>query len=632
MKLLDPMSCTARKTPGAVSGLVKDYMRKRNLILSLLANCIDSLITWHNPLETQELRVPDEDKIAAWRATPLTEKQWRESVGLAWDISPTLALGLPSRFRASEVVKREVTRLVQLDSGSVCHIPEALNFLVTAHSVEVDASELTNMMTWTTISPVLALSYFSRLYPPHPLTQQFAVRVLRSFPSEVLIFYIPQIVQALRYDPMGYMSEFILGAAQKSQLLAHQLLWNMNTNMFVDEDGTQKDEEIGDKLEEMVNRMKKTLSGFALQFYEKEFTFFGKITGISGEIRPYPKGAERKKACLEALSRIILQQGCYLPSNPEAIVTEIDYKSGTPMQSAAKAPFLAKFRVKRCGIHELEKLAEGEPLENHDSDIASQYWQACIFKVGDDVRQDMLALQVIEMFKNIFEQTGLRLYMAPYRVVATAPGCGVIECVPDSKSRDQIGRQTDITMYDYFIATYGDETTQAFQEARNNFVMSMAAYSIVSFLLQFKDRHNGNIMLNNTGHIIHIDFGFMFESSPGGNLGWEPDIKLTEEMVKVMGGSMDAPPFQWFMELCVQGYLAVRPYQDAIISLVSLMLDTRLPCFRGQTIKLLRQRFAPSASEREAANYMLKIIQGSCLNWRGRTYDMLQYYQNQIPY
>ncbi|KAK3796327.1 hypothetical protein RRG08_021349 [Elysia crispata] len=645
--LVDSLKGASSTRKGHVNenNLVKDYIRKRNIILCLVANMIDTLITWYNPLEIPEQKLPEEDLVYSWTRHSFTEKQWRDIANHSWELSPTLAVYLPFRFRSCETLRKEATRLVSISPDSVSHIPEAINFLITAISVEMDVPELSHIMTWEKVSPVLALSYFSRQYPPHPLTAQYAIRVLRAQPSEVLLFYIPQIVQALRYDPMGYVSEFIIWAAGKSQLLAHQLLWNMKTNIYHDEEATMKDEFIGNKLEEMIEEISRNLSGTALSFYKREFDFFGEITNISGIIRPFPKGKERKKACLEALSKVSLQQGCYLPSNPEAVVLAIDYESGTPMQSAAKAPYLARFKVQHCGISGLERLAASETLT---TDVTSSsvdkhqqageeldksiYWQACIFKVGDDVRQDMLALQVIEMFRNIFQQAGLKLYLAPYRVVATAPGCGVIECVPNSKSRDQIGRQTDITLFEYFLATFGDEQSPQFQEARHNFVVSMAAYSIVSYLLQIKDRHNGNIMINNTGHIIHIDFGFMFESSPGGNLGWEPDIKLTEEMFRVMGGALEAPPFQWFMELCVQGYLAVRPYQEAIISLVSLMLDTRLPCFRGQTIKLLRARFAPLAGEREAANFMLKVVRDSCLNWRGKTYDMLQYYQNQIPY
>ncbi|XP_069357061.1 phosphatidylinositol 4-kinase alpha [Maniola hyperantus] len=633
-------SIRSMKPPAkSLDPFVKDYVRKRNLILELMAVEIEFLVTWHNPHSRPEQAVPGEDNIATWRSKPNTERTWRDYTKLAWDISPILAVFLPERLK-NEGIIAEIKRKVQMHPTSVCHIPQALKYLVTTENLLNDAHELVHMVTWARVSPVEALSYFSRQYPPHPLSAQTAVATLTSYPSSAVLLYIPQLVQALRHDTMGYVAELIKSLAKKSQVVAHQLIWNMHTNMYTDEEMHNKDI-LFDILDNLTKSIVGTLSGPAKAFYEREFEFFSQITNISGIIRPYPKGAERKRACLEALKSVKVQPGCYLPSNPDSMVIDIDYKSGTPMQSAAKAPYLARFRVRKYGISEMEAvamaIASGEELPSEEGKdrytaIAAETWQAAIFKVGDDVRQDMLALQVISLFKNVFQQVGLDLYLFPYKVVATAPGCGVIECVPNAKSRDQLGRQTDIGMYEYFIKKYGDESTREFQAARRCFVTSMAAYSVIGFLLQIKDRHNGNIMLDTDGHIIHIDFGFMFESSPGGNLGFEPDIKLTDEMVMVMGGKMEAPPFRWFCELCVQAFLAVRPYQEAIISIVSLMLDTGLPCFRGQTIRQLRSRFAPNSTEKEAAAYMLSVIRNSFLNFRTRTYDMIQYYQNQIPY
>ena len=384
-----------------------------------------------------------------------------------------------------------------------------------------------------------------------------------------------------------------------------------------------------------------SFSGADKVFYEREFSFFGEVTDISGKLRPFIKKSkpEKKQKIEEELRKITVEVGVYLPSNPDGTVIGIDRKSGKPLQSHAKAPFLATFRIKKEKgdanlANDLVEEAENavKTKQNTESDNTYEVWQSAIFKVGDDCRQDVLALQMIAAFRGIFNDVGLEVYVYPYRVTATAPGCGVIDVLPNSISRDMLGREAVNGLYEYFISKYGTENSIRFQEARNNFVKSMAAYSVISYLLQFKDRHNGNIMIDEAGHILHIDFGFCFDIAPGGVRFERAPFKLTSEMVAVMGGSTSSQPYKWFEELCIKAFLASRPYADKLCHIVVLMLGSGLPCFKPETIAHLRQRFVLEKTEREAAEFMKDLIRKSYGSYSTKGYDQFQLLTNGIPY
>ena len=85
----------------------------------------------------------------------------------------------------------------------------------------------------------------------------------------------------------------------------------------------------------------------------------------------------------------------------------------------------------------------------------------------------------------------------------------------------------------------------------------MAAYSLVCYFLQIKDRHNGNILLDSEGRIVHIDFDFILSNSPGGNINFESSpFKLTEEYIEVMGGERDSDSFDYF-QVCLNCFVYI---------------------------------------------------------------------------
>ncbi|ORX44036.1 kinase-like protein [Hesseltinella vesiculosa] len=112
------------------------------------------------------------------------------------------------------------------------------------------------------------------------------------------------------------------------------------------------------------------------------------------------------------------------------------------------------------------------------------------------------------------------------------------------------------------------------------------------------------------------DFGFIFDIAPGGITFESSPFKLTTEMVRIMGGDAQQQPFQQFSELVVKAYLASRPHAEKITQLVTLMLESGFPCFKGDTIRGMRARF-------QAVPYE---------NKRTVMYDYFQQVTNVIPY
>src|ERR1700745_4007313 len=94
-------------------------------------------------------------------------------------------------------------------------------------------------------------------------------------------------------------------------------------------------------------------------FYEREFSFFNEITDVSGKLRPYIKKSkpEKKQKIEEELRKIKVEVGVYLPSNPDGIVVGIDRKSGKPLQSHAKAPYMATFRIRKSRNEDNENVS-----------------------------------------------------------------------------------------------------------------------------------------------------------------------------------------------------------------------------------------------------------------------------------
>ena len=281
----------------------------------------------------------------------------------------------------------------------------------------------------------------------------------------------------------------------------------------------------------------------------------------------------------------------------------------------------------------IEDIKASSPYQQFPSHSIKSF----IAKSNDDLRQELLTMQLIRIFHEIFSvREGL--FVTPYEILITSATSGLIEFLPDTISMDALKKKlyknTNQSLRSFFKQFFKENLN----EALINFAGSLAAYSLICYFLQIKDRHNGNILLDINAKIIHIDFGFILGISPGNNFKFETaPFKFTKDYIDILGG-VKSLYFTYFKTKFLEGFITARKHYERFESVLKAMTCTNngIPCFQGRNAKEVlrdfRLRFFLGIKQSELMVKVEELIEEAIKNKRTGQYDWYQYLTNGIYY
>lgn len=262
--------------------------------------------------------------------------------------------------------------------------------------------------------------------------------------------------------------------------------------------------------------------------------------------------------------------------------------------------------------------------------------RAVIVKSNDDLRQEVFVVQLISRYARLFASRKLPLYLRPYRIVALSASTGMIELVPDAISLDKLFSKPDYpgSLKKHFIESYGEEGSLDFETARTNFIHSAAAAAFVCYALALKDRHNGNILLDTRGRLVHIDFGFVLGFATGGSFSleqWAP-FKFTKNMLDLIGD------INRFIDAFANALIAARDILDEVATLIEIMqFKSSFPCFTQANLHVnaaqqFRDRHFPHLDDTQLRAKAAVLVHQALDNKGTYLYDVFQKKTNGIAY
>eukprot|EP01103_Thecamoeba_quadrilineata_P018313 TRINITY_DN690_c0_g2_i1.p1 TRINITY_DN690_c0_g2~~TRINITY_DN690_c0_g2_i1.p1 ORF type:complete len:1106 (+),score=228.82 TRINITY_DN690_c0_g2_i1:177-3320(+) len=440
--------------------------------------------------------------------------------------------------------------------------------------------------TWEELNPVDALELLDAKFANQKV-RDFAVKCLHKLSDSLLKDCLLQLVQVLKYEPHHYSSLacwLLKRALRNPMVIGHYFFWHLQAEMHV----VEISERFGLLLEVYLHNCGEQRADLSNQL--EVIKGFKSVATI---VKDTPM-SRRKQVIQQQLENMHFPERFQLPLDPTWAACKPVVSKCKSMDSA-KAPLWLVFE-------------NADP--KGDNIIV-------MFKSGDDLRQDILTLQMLNIMDKMWKKAGLDLHLTPYGCVSTGEEMGLIEICLGAETTAHIQKEAGgipslsaifrATPLDNWIRTKNPKT---YEQAVSRFTHSCAGYCVATFVLGIGDRHNDNIMVNERGFLFHIDFGHFlgnFKKFAGVRREHAPFV-LTPEFAHVMGGK-DSENFHFFIDLCCRGYNVLRLHANIFINLFAMMLSTGIPELKSEEdIEYLSTALSLNLTDEEAKKAFTKLI------------------------
>lgn len=452
---------------------------------------------------------------------------------------------------------------------------------------------------WTEIDVDDALELLGPTFD-NAAVRSYAVERLRKADDDELLLYLLQLVQALKYEDNSHgdadiaahdssLANFLITRAANNFKLGSYLHWYLMVECDDAGPGTLSSHRrlfarveyyFMTELERIHPNHRKTLL--------RQGELIAVLSKISKDIRfareNRPLKIEKLKKFLKDPKNDLIQfePPLPLPLDPDVLVTGCFPEESNVFKSSL-SPLLLTF-----------KTTEGRKYP-------------ILFKVGDDLRQDQLVIQIIILMDRLLQKENLDLKLTPYRILATNATAGAMQFIPSTSLSAVSARYKTVLAYLKANNPDDNEPLGVRKETMDTYIKSCAGYCVITYLLGVGDRHLENLLLAPDGHFFHADFGFILGRDPK---PFAPMMKLCKEMVEGMGGT-SSPLYLQFKQYCFTAYTTLRKSANLILNLFSLMVDANIPDIRVEPDKAVlkvKERFHLEMTEEEAIRHFEQLI------------------------